>query len=365
MSVNYRLYGTEFSLYTGKVRAYLKYKQINFEEKLSTVRVYKKTIIPNTGLKVIPVLETPQGEYIQDTSVIIDTIEQRHLDRSVFPRTPKQLLVSYLFEIWADECLLLPAMHYRWNKDNFPFIHQEFGKVVTPTMPAWIRNIVGKRIAARFKSFVPMLGITDSTVPALENWYERQVLPELDLHFSRYQFLLGNSPSLGDFCLMGPLYAHLYRDPFPGKLMREQAPNLTRWVEDMNQTNLPSGNTLGNDEVPDTLETTLRSIFRDFLPIMADTVKQVEIWSQGKNSGVFVPRSIGKHEFRLANAIGQRSILPFQQWKLQRVLHCYQAMNANIRHELDPLLKQLGGLELMQLSINRRVERVNNRLVLA
>ena len=37
-------------------------------------------------------------------------------------------------------------------------------------------------------------------------------------------FLLGHRPSIGDFGLLAPIYAHLYRDPVPGFILR------TRWV---------------------------------------------------------------------------------------------------------------------------------------
>eukprot|EP00959_Pyramimonas_sp_CCMP1952_P409564 8583323-Pyramimonas_sp.AAC.2 len=37
-------------------------------------------------------------------------------------------------------------------------------------------------------------------------------------------------PSLGDVALMGPFYAHLYRDPVPGHLMKTRAPLVARWV---------------------------------------------------------------------------------------------------------------------------------------
>jgi hypothetical protein len=33
---------------------------------------------------------------------------------------------------------------------------------------------------------------------------------------------------------MGPLYAHLARDPYPSVLMKQQAQRVWRWVERMN-----------------------------------------------------------------------------------------------------------------------------------
>ena len=198
MSQEYTLYGAAMSLYTGKTRAYLTYKKIPFEEVFSSLKVYKKIIIPNTGVRFIPVLKTPNNEYIQDTTAIMETLEQQFPQRSITPKNPIQQLVSEIFQIWGDEWLLIPAMHYRWNHDNFPFIYEEFGRVVMPSMPAFVRRIVGKKVGAKFKGFVPILGITANSIPAIDDWYENHVLAELDNHFSKYDYLLGDRPCAGD-----------------------------------------------------------------------------------------------------------------------------------------------------------------------
>jgi len=44
---DYTLYGADFSMYSGKVRAYLRYKLFDFDDVLSTVDVYKKIIVIN------------------------------------------------------------------------------------------------------------------------------------------------------------------------------------------------------------------------------------------------------------------------------------------------------------------------------
>jgi hypothetical protein len=62
MANKYTLYGAQLSLYTGKLRSYLRYKQIPYEEVFSSRKVYKDIIIPKTGVQFIPVLKTPQDE---------------------------------------------------------------------------------------------------------------------------------------------------------------------------------------------------------------------------------------------------------------------------------------------------------------
>ena len=54
-------------------------------------------------------------------------------------------------------------------------------------------------------------------------------------------YLLGGRPCLADFAFMGPMYAHLYRDPYPSVIMKNVSPRVAEWVERMNQRNLYTG----------------------------------------------------------------------------------------------------------------------------
>jgi glutathione S-transferase len=363
MTASYTLYGAPLSLYTGKARAYLIYKQVPYVEVFSSMSVYKNIIIPNTGVRFVPVVRTEQDEYLQDTSHIIESLEQRHPQRPVVPSGPKQKLLSYLFELWADEWLLIPAMHYRWNKDNFPFIYQEFGKIITPRMPAFVRAFIGKKVGARFKGFVPILGITDKTIPAIEDWYENHVLFYLNQHFSEHDYLLGGAPTLGDFALMGPLYAHLYRDPAPGALMRSKAPHVARWVERMNQPVGEVGQLLAEDQIPEALIPILQRMFKELWPVLTATVTAVEKWAENNAEQQEIPRTVGNQLFKLGGVTEQRAIMTFHQWKLQRVLDCYQAFDESQKQQADSFLQDVQGFEEMQQKIPNRVIRENNRLV--
>jgi glutathione S-transferase len=363
MSNEYTLYGAPMSLYTGKARAYLIFKELSYTEVFSSLKVYKNIIVPNTGVRFVPVVKTPEDEYLQDTAQIIDTLEQRHPQRSVTPTTPKQKLVSYLFETWGDEWLVIPAMHYRWNKDNFPFIYEEFGKVIAPNMPGFIRAFIGKKIGAKFKGFVPMLGITDKSIPAIEDWYENHVLPLLDKHFAEHDYLLGSKPSLGDFGLMGPLYAHLYRDPAPGALMKKAAPNVTKWVERMNQTQDVEGEFLADDVIPDTLLDLLTRMFKEQWPVLTSTVKSLDTWVEQNPKKSKIPRTIGKHNFTIGDITEQRAIGTFHQWKVQRIVDCYQQFDEQQKCLVDTFLESVDGLDSMQIHIKNRLSRVNNKLV--
>ncbi|MDO6709090.1 glutathione S-transferase N-terminal domain-containing protein [Aliiglaciecola sp. 2_MG-2023] len=365
MSKMFTLYGAQMSLYTGKARAYLTYKKIPFREVFSSVKVYKSIIEPKTGVRFIPVVETPEGEFIQDTVHIIDELEKRFEAHSIYPATPKQQLVSEIFQLWGDEWLVIPAMHYRWNKNNFPFIYEEFGRVATPNMPAFVRRFFGKKLASRFKGFVPVLGITEKTIPAIEDWFENHVLVELNKHFSTHEFLLGSRPCAGDFGLFGPLYAHLYRDPVPGAILRERAPHVAKWVERLRNPPKNDGIWLEGDAIPDTLIPLLSRIFKEFWPVLMHSVESVQKWIVENPDVEKIPRSIGFHQFTIGGISEKRAIMPFQQWKLQRVVDVYNKFDVEQKANVDNFINASFGLKIEALPMSKRLQRKNNKLVVA
>jgi len=142
MTKTYKLYGLDFSLFTGKTRSYLRKKGIPFEEISVRWGKIRNFIIERTGVEFIPVVHTPDDKVIQDTTVIIDELETRFPEHSVYPDTPRQKLVSLLLELYADEWLFIPAMHYRWyyEEENYHYIYGKFGEIVWKNAPGPLRH---------------------------------------------------------------------------------------------------------------------------------------------------------------------------------------------------------------------------------
>ena len=115
MTSPYRFYAAEISYFSGKVRPALRQKGVVFVEHLPTPAAYREVILPRTGLAFIPIVVTPDDETWQDTSEILDALEARHPEPALYPPTQVQRAIAYLIELYADEFLVLPAMHYRWS----------------------------------------------------------------------------------------------------------------------------------------------------------------------------------------------------------------------------------------------------------
>lgn len=368
MTEGYELYGSECSYFSGKVRAYLRYKRIPFVEYLNTPDVYREVILPRVGWPVIPVIVTPEGETLQDTSDMIDALELRFPEAPVYPTTTKQRLAGLLLEVYADEWLKIPAMHYRWNK-NYDFAISEFGKMSAPGQPEDVQREAGLKISKPFAGALPFLGVTPKTEAAIETSYEG-LLGELDRHFAVYEFLFGTKPSIGDFGLIGPLYAHQYRDPASGELMKRIAPNVARWVERMMKPPHPKGGEfLARDEMPDTVIPILSRMMREMIPVLVSTAHHFAKWvaeTPGAKEGAEpIPRAIGTHMFTLEGARDSRAIFPFDLWMLQRPLDFIAGLNEEDKLRAADLLGAAGGETFLDFPPFPRLARKNFKLALA
>lgn len=360
----HQLIGTQVSLYTGKVRAYLRYKKIPHVELLSRAEVYRDIIIPRTGVRFIPVLISDDDQAIQDTSDIIDYLEQRYPEPAIYPYTAVQGLVALLLEVYGDEWLVNPAMHYRWNvEENRQFAIREFGRTSAPDLPPKQQQALGEKLSRPFAGALPRLGITEHSAPAIEQSY-LALLADLDCHFQAHPYLLGARPSIGDYGLIGPLYAHLYRDPYSGRLMKDKAPHVARWVERMHSPDGAVGDFLADDEIPATLLPILARMFSEQVPVILNTIDQLDRWAQ-QNEGPEIPRAIGSHIYEIAGVKEERLIFPFNQWMWQRPYDHYQGLKGKDRERAEALLEQLpGGLMALSYTPKRRVARQDNRLIL-
>ena len=358
----YTMYGAEFSLYSGKTRSYLRKKGIPFKEVTSTISVYKKFIIPRTGVRYIPVVQTPDDQVFQDTTVIIDELEKRFPDHSVYPAGQKQKLISLLLEHYGDEWLLIPAMHYRWyyKAQNARFIYGEFGKMLLPKAPAFLQRMMGKKIGNKFKSAVSKLGVSESNRLAVEKSYET-FLDDLNTHFTQHDYLLGSKPCIADFGFIAPLYAHLYRDPAPGELMRARAPAVVDWVQRMisDAPHLQTGSFVENDEIPDTLLPIIQRMVSEQLPVLLDTDRQLTAWRKNNPGTEEVARYIGTHKFTIEGVEGNRVIMPYSLWMYRRSIDYYQSIEPN--KELMAFLDKLGLKDALSKGLENQLKRIDNK----
>ena len=348
----YRFYASEISYFSGKVRPALRSKRVPYDEILPTTAAYREVLVPRTGLAMIPVVVTPEDETWQDSSDILDRLEARFPEPPLVPATPVQRLVCYLVELYADEFLILPGLHYRWSfPESETRARQDFAIMTGDPRRA-------NRFADQVKTFAQLIGVRPETGPAIEA-HTRELLASLEAIFETQRYLLGGRPSLADCALMGPLYAHLYMDAVPARLLRETAPLTCQWIERMNHPDPDGfGAWLAGDALAPPLRRLLELIGRDAIPLVLDTVRAFDAWADGATPGAEeLPRGVGTHRTALRGVDLERFTLSYTLWMVQRVQAAHMALDVGGRTAVRSALTGTGCTELLAWAPRHRVVR--------
>jgi len=380
------LWGTPHSLYTGKARSCLIKKGLAFLERCPSHPDYKARVRPAVGLVTFPVLETPEGQFIQDSTDIVtylDALDNGAPARSMTPATPVQLAVARLVDGFGLEGMLQVAMHYRWSyrDEQELFLQTEFGRGLYAGADREARRAAGRRVMEFFSSTLPALGITPQTIPVIEAAYA-ELLEALDLHFQSYPYVLGWRVSMADLGLIAPMYAHLGRDPYPTALMKKRAPNVARWVERMQLPNTPDGeyaahvaDWLPDDAIPATLEPVLALMFKDWGPQLVADAACYQQWLEAHpdlEAGHLINRSdsrlvhptLGMVSYPWRGVQVQRASAMHGLWLFQMAQSAVKAMPADARLPFDALMQRTAGQNVLALRLSRPMERRSNVLVL-
>jgi glutathione S-transferase len=379
----YTLWGGSLSLYTGKLRSYLIKKNIPYRELYPSHPLFRTRIVPAVGLLVVPVLEAPDGTIIQDTTDIIEYLESVFPEPRLMPATPVQQATAWLLGAFGSEGLLQPAMHYRWSyrEQQEDFLRAEFGRITHGGPDRTARFSAAHATMAAMNAYLPPLGIRPETIPAIEASYEA-LLDILDTHFLHHPYLLGGRPCIADFGLMAPLFAHLARDPVPSALMKTRAPNVFRWTERMNLSNIPDGEFPDcadayplDDAIPATLEPLLAHVFQDWGAELLAAAAHFNGWvadNPGLPSSHIASLSqdrrvhpgLGEISYQLHGCTITRSCAPQTLWHFDKAAGHARALRGDARAQFDALVRRTGGERVMAITLARALKRANYVVVL-
>ena len=383
-SASYTLWGSPHSLYTGKIRSYLIKKGVPYRELTPIDPRFRAVVVPTVRHMVLPVLETAEGRMLQDTTEMIEFVEARHAEPAMIPPTPVQRVLAWLIGAFGSEGLLPVAMHYRWSyrAEQEEFLRTEFGRPLYGGPDRAARRAAGAQLMGYFNSFLPNLGIHPETIPAVEAAYG-ELLEALDAHFQQHPYVLGGRPSIADFGLMAPLYAHLARGPVPATLMKNVAPNVYRWTERMNLAAIADGEFPAtpeefpaHDAVPESLEPVLRLVFQDWGPELAANAAFYNDWiarNPGLPAGHMVSAggerkvhpSLGAIEYEWRGCRVRRASAPQTLWHFERAASLARRLEGDARERFEALLGRTGGGEAFATRLARPMKREDYVLVLA
>jgi len=226
-----KVYGSRISYYTGKLEAYLRYKGIAYEA-LPTPYAQSEMLKQKVGAVQMPIVDN-DGEWMSDTTPIIEHLEQVHSQRGVIPSDPVVNFIAFLIEDYADEWLWRSAMYYRWW---YRYDRLLASNILTDELTGHVKlpRFMRRRIIVRRQvgHYVDRDGITASTRDHVEQTYFN-ALNAMSAVLAKRPYLLGNAPSIADYGMMGPMFRHYGQDPTPQEIMRTRAPAVYEWVARM------------------------------------------------------------------------------------------------------------------------------------
>lgn len=371
MPDTYKLYGMAASLYTGKVRAYMRRNHVPFIEEKAGGERFNTVVREAVGRWIIPVIETPDGAFVQDGTDILDHFEDQGLSKqSIYPADPKLKVIAHLFELFGGEGILRAAMHYRWNFDetNLAFLQTTFEDVLPNGLTPEEREATFLHASGRMRKAAVAFGVTLQTYATIEESYA-EFLSLLNAHLTNQPFLLGGYPTIGDYGVFSPLYAHLARDPKPLHLMQTTAPRVFRWTEQMNmpeqfidETAMKAGAGLFEfAAIPDTLKALMRFVAEDYVPELSAHIAFTNEWLKEQDAPQLKPgalgRGIGMAEFNWRGHQISTAVMPYRLYLLQRLQDAFDRLTSADQSDVRILFDETCLTAFLDMRATRRVIR--------
>ncbi len=370
------LWGSPASLWTGRTRAYFIKKGINYQEIYPSNPRFMEEIVPLVGYFAIPVTELEDGTLIQDGTDTMLHFEQRFPQPKMIPSSPVQQAIAWLIEFFGCDLFFIPAMHYRWNfPEQQAFLDAEFARTISPYKDRERQQEAIAPIREFFSGFPAAMGINEETIPAIEGSHI-ECLEILNAHFLHHPYVLGGHPSLADFGLIGPLYAHLGRDPVPANLMKNIAPHVYRWTERMFEAGLRDGEFIelatefpADDAIPETLIPFIEYLFRDCGPQVQGMLDTFNAWAESepeRPAGSLVQTDpeapvgahphLGEFDFVLRGVPIHSQAFSNVVYHFQRIVDVIAELDDAGRTDFDALMTRTGGSALMSKKLARRIK---------
>lgn len=226
--LDYKLYGFLMSPYSMKMRAYLRYRRIPFQ--WITGKQANDIAHTRVDTYMVPVLENPEGEFANDSTYLIDGLEQEFSERRTEPDNEADAFLAFMVEDFSDEWLISPFFMHRWNLErdqahNSRWILYEFfdGKVDNDQFDSaadgWTQRQTG--LVRAVTGLPETYDLVDESLHAFLSIMERAVKSGL--------FFFGSRPSRAEFAIYGRL-SQLLQDLTPTEFMRERYMFVSRWI---------------------------------------------------------------------------------------------------------------------------------------
>ena len=288
----YRVHGMMQSYFTRKMTGYLDYKGIPWRFRRFPGMSAAALAAGFPG--GVPAVETPDGEFMWDSTAMIHHLELRFPEPAVLPDDPVQRFLCYVVEDAADEWLYRPAVGTRWHfAENAAVGGFELARDIAVKAPVPCDQAYAA-VGAHVRSSCPALGVTEGNIQLWVDDVLRPWMRVLGAHLAHRPYLFGARPSLADFALFGGNAAHFINDPLCRRWVDEDAPAVVQHThrlfepedQEFGAWDEPTGDP---GEPPATLVAILADLARLYLPWVsracADGIADV-VFADGTRSAV-------------------------------------------------------------------------------
>jgi glutathione S-transferase len=350
------LLGAICSRYSARVRSYLIKKRIAYVERVPTAWTYMVTIKRRFGDPSLPVIITPEGEWIADSELIVDRLEASHPGDPILPPDPVHAFFSTLAGVWASEFWQPVDLATRWlGRTYHAWWYEELGEAMFFGLPKSMKNRLTAKVAGTIQAHLPRIGVTTATQPLIWRWARRN-MDALDAHLAVHPYLLGERATPFDFGLIVPMYGHLVQDPWSRDEFILPRPHLHAWIWRMNEPYMTPGappHAAVGTPLPSTLQPVIRSVFDEFLPFVEGTLTELRRAEPAPVRGKRIERFLGTVSYPYADGTHARQAMPFTLWLVQRALDLLAAMPPAEAERVRQWVRESGGARLLELDIPR------------
>jgi len=221
----YKLYGFTMSPFSMKLRTYFRYRRIPF----LWISGQPANDVAQTKVEtyMVPVIESPDGIFKNDSTLIINELEDTFTERRTTPDNEADAFLAALIEDFMDEWLLWPMYAYRWRTDedrlhNSKWIlYEHFQGMANAPSFEQVSQFWADRQVKGMELLCGSFEILDESL--------HRFLTITEQLFSDGMFLFGSRPSRADIAIYGIL-SQLIIDPTPAALLRKKFNRTYRWV---------------------------------------------------------------------------------------------------------------------------------------
>ncbi|HEX5485268.1 MAG TPA: glutathione S-transferase family protein [Limnobacter sp.] len=315
------VHGLEVSSSTGKLEGYLRNKGIVYRLVPMDYRDYKRCA-KATGVAQMPQVEWGAGQWLTDTTLIIEYLEKLYAHNTVTLTDPFMQFMVQLLEDFGDEWVKRSSVCHRWSHLNdarlvsAQLADSVLGDLAVPNpLKRWA-------ILRRQRTlFLKREGCTSRTVQRLLSHYI-QLLDALEPVLASQPFVFGQRPTLADYGLFGPMFRHFFSDPTPARILKNRAPAVQEWIARLWNCRLDE---LSDKPMPVTMPAASSGLWSlvesEYFPYM-----------QANEAAFLSDRS--HCEFKSGGVTFKVPVHTYRVWRFQRLRQRFHALSPECRSQV-------------------------------